>query len=302
MRTKMLIVGLLAMVSSVALAQRGGVGGKVVDDEGQPVGGVEVVARPQSDIERPRVVKTKDDGTFLVMGLSPGVYTLSYEKEGHKKASQQVQVRIGERNRLDDVVLPRLPDDYVQPEAQDFFDAGVTATREGDFQKAVDAFTKVSEMAPDRPEVLYNLGFAYEGLQKVDEAVTQYEKALALRPEYYDPLIALAAIHTSRREWSEAAAAYERAIALRPEEVPVLFNYGAVSMNAGDMEHAVAAFQKVLELEPERADAHYQLGMIAVSEGRNEEALGYLNRYLELAPEGAHAAAAKGIVETLSKP
>jgi tetratricopeptide (TPR) repeat protein len=300
-RQLLVVVGLLLMVPAAVLAQRGGVGGKVVDDRGEPVGDVEVVARAESDIERPRAVKTKGDGTFLVIGLNPGRYTLSYEKEGHQKMTQEVQVRIGERNRLGDIVLARLPEDYVEPEAQDYFDSGVAATRDGDFQKAVDAFTKVAEMAPDRPEVLYNLGFAYEGLEKVDEAVEQYEKALALRPEYYDPLIALAAIHTERRAWSEAAGAYERAIAIRPQDVTVLFNYGAVSMNAGDMDHAVTAFQRVLELEPERAEAHYQLGMIAVSQARDEDALRHLDTYLSLAPEGAHAAAAKGIVDTLAK-
>lgn len=301
MTRKWWVAAMLLALPAAVLAQRGGVGGKVVDDEGQPVGKVQVTAEPESGIERPRKVETKDDGSFLLMGLSPGRYTLSYEKDGYEKATQQVQVRIGERNRLDDVTLPKRPDDYVKPEAQGLFDAGVAATSAGDFQKAVEAFTRVVEMAPDRPEVLYNLGFAYEGLDQIDAAVEQYEKALAIRPEYYDPLIALAAIHTERREWTEAASAYEKAISIRPMEVPVLFNYGAVSMNAGEMEHAVAAFQKVLELEPSRAEALYQLGMIAVSQNRDEDAVGYLERYLELAPEGPRAEAVRSMVDTLVK-
>jgi tetratricopeptide (TPR) repeat protein len=301
MRTRLLIALLLAAAPSIAFAQRGGVGGRVVDDEGKPVGDVEIVIQPESDIDRPRTIKTKGDGTFLMMGLSPGRYTLSYTKEGHEKASQLVQVEIGARNRLGDVVLPRLPADYVDPGAQEYFDAGVAASRDGNFQKAVEAFAKVNEMAPDRPEVLYNLGFAYEGLEQMDAAVEQYERALELRPEYYDPLIALAAIHTARKEWSEAANRYERAIALRPQEIAVLYNYGAVSMNAGDMEKAVSAFEKVLAIEPDRGEAHYQLGMIAVSQQRNEDALRHLEKYLELEPEGPYAATAKGIVDTLAK-
>lgn len=301
MRTSWVCVLLLAVLPSVVLAQRGGVGGRIVDDEGRPVGDVKVVVQPESGIERPRSLETKDDGTFMIMGLSPGRYTLSYEKEGHEKATQQVQVQIGERNRLGDIVLPRLPEDYVEPEAQQFFDAGVAASQAGDFEKAVESFSKVAEMAPDRPEILYNLGFAYEGLGDLDEATEHYEKALALRPDYYDPLIALAVVHTQRKAWSEAVRAYERAVAIRPEDATVLYNYGAVAMNASDMDRAVGAFENALALEPDRAEAHYQLGMIAVSQERNEEALRHLQAYLELDPEGPYAAAAKGIVDTLTK-
>jgi tetratricopeptide (TPR) repeat protein len=301
MRTTTLMALLLGVAPSIALGQRGGLGGRVVDDDGKPVAGVEVIVKPESDIEKPRTLQTKEDGTFLVMGLNPGRYTLDYSKEGFKKASQQAQVQIGERNRLGDILLPRLPADYVDPGAQQFFDAGVAASREKNYQKAIESFTKVNEMAPDRPEVLYNLGFAYEGLQQMDAAVEHYRKALELRPDYYDPLIALAAIHTARKEWSEAAGFYERALALRPQEIAALYNYGAVSMNAGDMEKAVGAFEKVLELEPERAEAHFQLGMIAVSRGRNEDARRHLETYLTLAPDGAQAATARHIVDTLPK-
>jgi tetratricopeptide (TPR) repeat protein len=304
MKSRFLIALLMAQVipiSRTALAQRGGLGGRIVDDQGNPLADVEIVVEPESDIDKPRTLKTKGDGTFIVMGLQPGRYTVAYSKEGHEKASQQVQVQIGERNRLGDLVLPKLAADHVDPGAQQYFDAGVAATRDKDFQKAVEAFSKANEMAPNRPELLYNLAFAYEGLGQTDAALENYKKALELRPEYYEPLLALAAIHTSRKEWSEAAGFYERALILQPQDAPVLYNYGAVSMNGGEMEKAVGAFERVLELESSRAEAHFHLGMIAVSQGRNEDAIRHLESYLKLAPDGAQAATARNILETLSK-
>lgn len=302
MKKKLLIAALLIIaVPSVVLAQRGLVAGKLVDEDGQPIAGVTVRIEAVAESAAPRSLETEEDGDFLIGGLNPGRYMLSYEKEGYEKANQEIQIRIGERNRLGDIVLPKLPEDYVQPEAQEYFDAGVAAVDAADYQKAVDNFLKVLEMAPNVPEVRYNLGFAYERLGDLDNAVTHYEKALELRPEYYDPMVPLADMHTKKREWSEAAALWKRAAALRPQEVPVQYNLGAVSMNAGDMETARAAFEKVLELDPTRAMAHYQLGMIAVSQAQNEEALEHLEKYLELDPDGPQAAAAKGIVDTLTK-
>ena len=296
--------GLLFMLlgPSFSAAQFGGLAGTVVDDEGDPVEGVEINVQPEASLSsRARRVITDKDGRFRVAGLTAGRYTLSYEKQGHESATPEVQVQIGERNRLGKVRLARLPGDWVDPGAQGHFDSGVAAARAEDYHKAVESFLTVLELAPNFPEVHYNIGFAYEKLEKMEKAIEQYEKALELRPEYYEPLIPLSDYHTRNQDWSRAAEYLKHATELRPRELAAQYNYGAVSMNVGDMDVAKAAFEKVLEIDPVRPSAHYQLGMIALSQARNEQAIAHLESYVVLDPEGAQAAAAKGIIETLKK-
>jgi hypothetical protein len=101
------------------------------------------VTEASTNVGRPITFTTKYDATVLIGGLNCYRYTVSYEKEGHEKTSQEVQVRIGERNRLGDVVLPRLPEDYVRPEVQEYFDAGIAASDAKDYEKAVEYFLSV---------------------------------------------------------------------------------------------------------------------------------------------------------------
>lgn len=294
--------GLIFMLffPAFAAAQAGSLAGTIVDEEGNPVEGVEVTITPDASLSsRPRELTTDEEGDFLVAGLTPGRYTVSYAKEGFEPATQQVQIGIAERNRLGDIVLPRQAEGAVAPEAQEHFNAGVEATDAGDFQKAVDSFLMAVEMAPDIPQVHYNLGFAYEKLGEMEKAMEQYEQALELKPDYYEPLMPLSDYHTKNGNWSRAAEYLKRATELRPNDLTAQYNYGAVSMNAGNMDVAKAAFEKVLELDPGRAMAHYQLGMIAVGETRNDDAIVHLEKYLELEPEGAQAPAARGIIQTL---
>ena len=288
-------------IPSFVLAQRGSTGGRVVDEEGEPLGGVTVELKARSDRGKPRTLTTKDNGTFMIVGLQSDQYILIFKKEGYGEASEQVQIKMMDRTRLGDIVLTKVPKGYIRPEAQEHIAAGVSAVDQQDFQKALDSFLAVAELNPDVPEVHYNLGFAYERLEDMENAVVCYKKALELRPDYYDPLVPLAEMHTRRREWSEAAEYWRRAADLRPQEISPQYNYGAVSLNAGDIDTAKAAFEKVLELDPGSGMTYYQLGMIAAGQAQNEEAVAHLEKYLELEPEGAQATAVKGILETLTK-
>lgn len=293
---------LTLLLPTYAPAQTGSLAGTIVDEEGNPVEGVAVTITPEASLSsRPRELTTNDEGDFLVAGLTPGRYTLSYAKEGFEQATQQVQIGIAERNRLGEIVLPRLAEGRVDPEALENFNAGVAATDAGDYQQAVDSFLTVLEIAPDIPQVHYNLGFAYENLGDMEKAIEHYERAVELKPDYYEPLMPLSDYHTKNRDWSLAADYLKRATELRPNELTAQYNYGAVSMNAGNMDTARAAFEKALEIDPSRAMAHYQLGMIAVSEARNDDAIVHLEKYIELDPDGAQAPAAQGIIDTLKQ-
>lgn len=281
----------------------GALRGTVVDDEGQPVPDMEILAEPaeRGGRMRPRKGKTKDGGGFTLANLRPGRYVLTFQKEGYQKIQQEVSVTMGESNRLGEIVVPKLPDDWVDPGAQAHFNTAMDAVRAEDYQAALKGLEKVAELAPGFPEVHYNLGFVNEKLGNTDTAREHYRAALELRPGYFEANQAMGDHYIKQQDWSRAAEYLKTATEGRPDEVPAQYNYGAVTMNMGDMNSARAAFEKVLELDPGWALAHYQLGMISAGETKNEEAITHLEKYLELDPEGAQAAAARGIVETLKK-
>lgn len=182
---------------------------------------------------------------------------------------------------MGEIVIPKLPEDWVDPGAQGHFDAAMAAIQKEDYQAAIGSLETVVGLAPGFPEVYYNLAFALEKLGNTEKAIEHYKKALETRPDYYAALLAMGEIYTNRQEWPQAAEYLKKASDARPSEVAVRYNYGAVMMNLGDTPAAYAAFEKVLELDPSRALAHYQLGMISVSEANNEQAIAHLENYLD---------------------
>jgi Flp pilus assembly protein TadD len=52
------------------------------------------------------------------------------------------------------------------------------------YQKAVDAFKKASELKPSDPVIFNNLGFSYEKLGQYNEALQAYQEAIRIKPDY----------------------------------------------------------------------------------------------------------------------
>ena len=75
----------LAAAAAPASAQTGGMKGKVVDAQNKPVDGA-TVTLVQVDTNSKFTLKSKK-GEFMQIGLPPGNYTVTVEKDGMKQTS-----------------------------------------------------------------------------------------------------------------------------------------------------------------------------------------------------------------------
>src|SRR5215216_302862 len=83
------VLGLTA-IAATALAQTGQLKGKVVDAQGKPVEGAKVTIA-MADSRSKFEVKTKKGGDYMQIGLPPGQYTVTVEKDG---LSQSAPVKV----------------------------------------------------------------------------------------------------------------------------------------------------------------------------------------------------------------
>jgi tetratricopeptide (TPR) repeat protein len=303
------LVSLMALVAVEALAQAGAVRGKVVDDEGQPLEGVEILVDYLDGLTRQAKTTTNASGDFVQVGLRTGNYSVTFRHKGYQSGSIEIRIRLGEPYNMGDVTMHKLPEgmlsreeaEALSAEIQELFTQGVAAVESEDYQGALASFDKVIELVPTSAEAHFNKGFIYMKLDDPEKALPCYEKAVELQPDYYDALVELGNIHNNAHRWAEAMEVFGRAIEIKSTDISTLYNYGAVAMNAVEMAKAQEAFGKVLELDPNHAAANYQMGMVMVNQANNEAAIPYLEKYLELDPEGPHAAAAKGVLDYLKK-
>src|SRR5215212_3414852 len=95
------VLGLLVMMlAAPASAQTGGVRGKVLDTAGKPVEGATVVIESKG-VSRKLTVKTNKKGEYIQIGLYPGEYKITAEKEGKVGTADNFRVGLGDPSLLD---------------------------------------------------------------------------------------------------------------------------------------------------------------------------------------------------------
>ena len=310
----------LAVLLAVAIAtpgfaqSTGMVKGKVLDGQGQPVEAAKVTIAFKDGISRTYEVKTNKKGEFIQIGLPPGNYKVTAEKEKLGAQSFDARVRLGEASEVNFQLIPGqagpTKEDVAKAAAvKKLFDEGVAASRASDHDGALAKFNEAATMLPSCFDCYYNIGFAYAQKKDYAQAETAFKKALELKADYVEAYNGLATIYNAQKKFDEAQAASQKAAELAAAAGPAagggsvdaLYNQGVIAWNAGKAEDAKASFEAAIKANPTHADSHYQLGMCFVNLGKLAEAAEMFEKYLTLAPEGQYAAQAKAMVATLKK-
>ncbi len=204
-------------------------------------------------------------------------------------------------------------------ELNNAFNEGMTAMQAKNYDAAVTAFTKASELGPTQLAVWQQLGEAYVKLAEgktgadfdatIQKGLEAYAKSIELKPD--DPAshnnyaLALA----KAKKYPEMQAELKKAAELDPANGgKYYYNLGALLVNTGKNDEASEAFKKAIELTPTYADAYYQYGVTLVgkagigADGKVNPVPGTVEafqKYLELQPNGQYAQAAKEMLTTL---
>jgi tetratricopeptide (TPR) repeat protein len=200
------------------------------------------------------------------------------------------------------------------------FNAGMTAIADKQYDQAVQALTKASEIGPTELAVWANLADAYMKLASTktgpefDDAATKglaaYSKAIELKPEDAATHNNYALALVQAKKIPDAQAELTKAAQLDPANAgKYYYNLGAVLTNANQADAAADAFQKAFAADPNYADAYYQYGVYLVgkasfgADGKVTPVPGTVEafqKYLALAPTGQFAQPAKDMLTTLS--
>lgn len=304
----------LALWAAPAHAQTGQLKGKVIDAKGQPVEGATVTIEAVDGMGRKFVVKTNKRGEYIQIGLQPGQYKITAQKDA---LSQSVERKIGlDMVEVDFDLRPgstadMSPEDRKKAEARiaavkGNFEAGVAASNAGNFDEAIAKFNAVLADAPKCAECYTNMAVVYTRKKEYDQAEAMYKKALEITPNNADLYNGLASLYNAQKKFdlaAEASAQAQKLSASAPggASASSIFNQGVIAWNASKIPEAKKAFQQAVELDPKLADAHYWLGMANLNEGNMADAAKSFEEYLKLAPTGQYAEQAKGVLSQIKK-
>jgi tetratricopeptide (TPR) repeat protein len=300
------LLAALSLLAGPAHAQTGTARGKVLDDKGQPIADAAVTLEFQGGVTRKFEAKTNKKGEFTQVGMPPGAYRITVNKDGFQGSYIDFRVALGDPTYIPDFKLQSRA--AAQAAAQEkagkelggVFTKAVELTQAGKYDEAEAAYKEILAKNANVAEVHYNLGYIYS--QKKDWAAAEaaYLKALEIKPTYSEATTALASVYQQSGQSAKAMDLISKAASSNPTDGKVQFNLAVFLLNSGRTEEAQAALLKAAELDPTNAEPYFHLGTLAIGQNKVPEAIGHLEKYLSMKPANAqNVATAQQLLQAL---
>lgn len=148
---------------------------------------------------------------------------------------------------------------------------------QGDYNQAIDVYTKLISMAPTIPDLYSNLANIYYIKGEFDLAISNYQTAITLNPNRsWTSVIAqtMGFVYQENKSDPDAAiSAYQTAYVLTPEDIDIYVNLGSAFYDKEDYANALAVYRQALELQPHNPKIHCNLGFLYWGKADTEEAI-----------------------------
>ena len=297
-----LAVILVLSVTGPAAQTTGTVRGIVADRNGQPVAGARVTLEALAAGGERHETSTDDSGHFQHTGLTPGQYSATADRDTIGGQVFRVFVHPGGSVHIRFVLEPgRTPAPWLRAlpgshGGSAAFEAGVLATRTGNFEEAIAKFEAALQIMPACVDCYFNIGVSYGRLDNFSEAEAAFREALRIRSDYAAAYYGLVDIYTRQSRTAAAAVARGEAnriaissLAAGRARAQDTLNRGIAFWNSNNVEDAVRQFRAAIETDGTLVDTYYWLGLAYEASGDHDAATRAFARYLGAAPSGAHA-------------
>ena len=153
---------------------------------------------------------------------------------------------------------------------------GRTKYNENRFQEAIDAFNKSLQLHPRYIRAQYNLGLAYAGLMRYDQAKTAYETAIAWQQSTThpdpQPYLDLGMLLTEQGAPGQAVPNLQKAVELDEHNPKMHEELGHAYAQLHDLKKAQIELESALLLAPNIPSLHFELGRIYQKENMKAQA------------------------------
>jgi len=211
-----------------------------------------------------------------------------------------------------------------------YHNRGVSCMMFGNFNCAIDSFSKALVSSPANVELMLKRGTAYARVGMQTEALADYAyvlrvstqvvdayvgrgylylnrqqgaaaerdflKAAELLPKSPDVNAGLGAAQFLEKKYADAEASFSKAISADPKNPQHYFNRARVYDVMEKYPKALADAKKSAELNPKYERAYYLLSGISRKTGAYKAGLGYINKAIELSPKSAQSYEERGML------
>ena len=158
-------------------------------------------------------------------------------------------------------------------------DYGIGLFLQGNYRGAARAWTRVGELAPEKPDGPLNRARAEIAEGRLADASASLAEAERRRPGWAKTAFFRAAVAKDEARLADAEKDLKIVLASFPSDRVAWNNLGSIYWLAGRYREAIAAYDKTLEIDPEDLSAHYNLMRVYRALGDRERAASHEASY-----------------------
>lgn len=310
----------VAFLAAPAAAQTGAIKGKVVDAQNQPIENAKIIIQSTDSAARRHETKTNKKGEFFQIGLAPGNYTVTAEKD---KLSQSfpIRVRLGDPQNVSFVLAPGTgggpgggmsKEEAAKKEAEirKTFDEAIALNQAGKGAEAIAKFNEIIAIVPKCASCYGNIGAIHLAAKEYEQAEAAYKQATTIDPNFAAGYAGLVNVYNAQRKFAEAEAAAAQQEKAEAAGAPAgtagggvsadaAYNRGVVQWNANKFAEAKEQFSAAIKANPNHAESHFMLGKVYINLGLLGEAATEFETYLKMSPSGPNAKEAQSNYDAL---
>jgi serine/threonine protein kinase len=153
----------------------------------------------------------------------------------------------------------------------------------GNYEAAINEYTRAIELNDTLPDVYFGRAIAYYNTQQLDAALADLTRVIELNPKYVNAYGWRGLVYNMQGKSEEAIADYTRAVEFNPNDEGAYLGRGDVYVRMGRTKEARFDYNRALEINPFYPPAYLGLGNLNYAQKRYPEALDNYRHYLELA-------------------
>ena len=155
---------------------------------------------------------------------------------------------------------------------------------QGDYARAIEAYTSSIRLDPGSAKAFYARGYAYYRSNAYDRAIQDFGDALRLEPGFEEAFRARGRAYEDKNDYERAIQDYTQAIRLRPADLTLLYDRAFDYERKGEYAPALVDLNEIVRRSPEAADGYRNRGLAHLFSAQLSEAEQDLTRAVELRP------------------
>ncbi|HEA64656.1 MAG TPA: tetratricopeptide repeat protein [Candidatus Aminicenantes bacterium] len=310
-----LIISLSPILSAQEGQGRGRISGKVTDQAGNPIEGVNIVAE-HLKFNVSFEAKSNKRGKWAIAGMGAGLFRITASKQEYNSAYVDIQVSQF-KNKPVAITLTKIKRILTgMPTIE--YGKSIAIIEEGNqlysqekYAEAVVKYEEFLEKNPSIRQILNNIGNCYQEMGEYEKAIAAFNKFLDWIKEEKGSLegnenaartlASIGGAYMKQGDLEKGSEYFKQSLDVLPADEALAFNLGAICFKQGEREKAIEYFKLAIQIKDTWALPYLKLGYTYLNKGEYQLAIDSFKKFLELASDDPQAATIQNLIPQLEK-